>query len=145
MQFKESGGPVILGQTEDQKLAAIVDKVGTHLRMAHPKVFEETGVLAMEMAGYAILCQFETADEKINARRLKSAKFLYPSVARVLPDEDIDRIVKNRLSALPGEGGQTMLFQHEVVGLLRQMRDWLQYQDQEPKKAAVPGPVAVAK
>ena len=125
MQFKAEQGTVILGQSEEQKLSALAERLGTHLRMAHQQHFMEIAMLQAEMAGFAVFSQFNQLPESATARRTLSAAAIQKCVNRVLLDEDIERIVLQESLKEPGVPFVT----ERVVSLLKQMRDWLQYSD----------------
>lgn len=119
MQFSETPRTgTILGQTEEQRLAALVEKLGMHLQMAHQGELLTIQMLSATMAGVAILCQFDGLSAGLQGQRAKSAASLSAVIRRVLTDEDIEGIVRKR-----------ELYHSEVARLLREMRDWLAYSD----------------
>jgi hypothetical protein len=131
MQFSSADGPLILGQSEEQKLAKLVEKLGTHLKLAHPAELRTVQLLAAEMAGLTILCQFNTGvDEGLKQKRTLSAAHIHQCVRRVLLDEDLEKQVHKlwarftATEAYTGPGAYA-----EVLALLKQMRDGLNYSD----------------
>lgn len=121
MQLNDREGPAILGMIPEQKLAALVERLGGHLAMAHTDAWSYLQQLTLEAAAFGVLAQFQLSDQAANERRGQSAAMLQQMVRRVLSDEDIERLVRKHF------GADALV--PKISGFVRDMRDWLWYSD----------------
>jgi hypothetical protein len=125
MQFPEAPrGPVILGQSELEKLAKLTETLGTHLRMAHEEKFAESMLLVGEVVSFYLLSQFDISSvQAVVKARSRSAAAIQKLSRRALLDEDVRKIVAKTFA------DRGLVGRAEVENLLMQMRDWLAYED----------------
>jgi hypothetical protein len=124
-------GPPILGQTAEMKLAEFAEKViAPHLQTQHPDAITGAMLMTSHLSVLTVICQVQTEDPAIVAVRMRLAASVNQATARVLTDDDMHSLI----------AAKATFKRAEVLTLLKQMRDWLQYRDMPqpapPKGAA---------
>jgi hypothetical protein len=137
-------GPVLLGQSDEQKLAAAVQTLGEHIQKAHPAEWQGIAMMSAEMVAFMMLCQFDFVGQltpDLKAKRDASAALLNRATRRVLTDEDIEKQVQKLITETichfdPAKVPDLVYLhapadhaRESIALLLRQMRDFLYYVD----------------